>query len=103
MSERLPGDEFTSTSGGVSFYPDTQTGEQYVTPMEVTYRGGRETRISPTSRIDRAVYSYLGAIRALGRTRVSAEEIASRLGIPQEQAEASLKRLQTKGVRILTR
>jgi hypothetical protein len=47
-----------------------------------------------------AVFAYIKAVRALGRTLVTASEIVESLGIPQKQVVAALTALKEKGVKL---
>jgi hypothetical protein len=47
-----------------------------------------------------AVYGYLQAIRALGRTTVGSTEVAQALKLPRTIVEQALRNLDSKGVRV---
>jgi hypothetical protein len=53
----------------------------------------------PPKDLEGAVYAYLQAMRSLGRTHVTPEDVASALGIPALSAMAALTALKNKGVR----
>lgn len=51
--------------------------------------------------IQRAVYAYIRAVRALGRTRLNTAEIADGLGIPTDWVNRAVTSLRRRGVRTL--
>jgi hypothetical protein len=51
--------------------------------------------------VENAVYAYIRAIRALGRTKISTGEIAEALLLPIEDVNSALSSLKRKGVRTL--
>lgn len=55
---------------------------------------------SPTKEIERAVYSYIRAMRAIGRTRLNTIEIARALGISPARVAQVVQGLSKKGVKI---
>lgn len=66
-----------------------------------------QSRVSPaprmeTSEIDNAVYAHMQAIRALGRTQVSSQEVARALGLPEAQVAAAAVRLKSKGIKVVS-
>jgi hypothetical protein len=58
---------------------------------------GRPSGVSKD--VEGAVYSYIKAVRALGRTRVSASEIAGALSLPTRTVLLALDKLQEKGIK----
>jgi hypothetical protein len=50
--------------------------------------------------LENAVYGYLQAVRALGRTEISASEIAAALSLPITEVMITLKALGSKGVKV---
>jgi hypothetical protein len=75
----------TGTSGGVVTYPVSE-----LLPLS---RAGMQA-------LENAVYGHIQAIRALGRTQVSASEIAAALSVPVSEVMQVLVTLNTKGVKI---
>lgn len=74
--------------------------------------GGESTKIPNTSTsapkktaasfdkaVENAVYGYIRAIRALGRTDVNTAEIAKALAIPLKQVDLAASKLRNKGVK----
>jgi hypothetical protein len=51
--------------------------------------------------VQNAVYAYIRAIRALGRTRINTSEIADALSLPIPEVNRALSSLKRKGVRAL--
>jgi len=49
--------------------------------------------------IEAAVYSYIQALRALGKTQVNTAEIARALGLPMSNVEKALPKLTERGIR----
>lgn len=52
-----------------------------------------------TEAIEAAVYSYIQALRALGKTQINTAEIARALGIPISIVASVLPKLSEKGIR----
>jgi hypothetical protein len=50
--------------------------------------------------IEKAVYAYIRALRALGRTKVGTVEIARALDIPMEEVVNAITTLKAKGVKV---
>ncbi len=50
--------------------------------------------------VENAVYGYIRAIRALGRTNITTGEISRALEIPLEQVDAAVSNLKNKGVKV---
>jgi hypothetical protein len=53
----------------------------------------------PEAKVDSAVYSYIRAMRAIGKTRLNTAEIAAALGLPEATIRNAAARLSDKGVR----
>jgi len=51
--------------------------------------------------LERAIFAFMQARRALGVTRVNSTEIARALQLPQRLVEQAVKRMSDKGVRVL--
>lgn len=64
---------------------------------------GRATRPrkAQATPIEDAVYAYVRALRALGRTTVSTSEIAQALSVPPSHVEAALGNLIARGVKVI--
>ena len=62
--------------------------------------------ISPRSRrsvpkeVENAVYGFIKAVRALGRTNITTGEISRALEIPLKQVDAAALNLKNKGVKV---
>lgn len=54
----------------------------------------------PRRALENAVYGHIQAVRALGRTEISASEIAAALSLPIRDVMSALNALQSKGVKI---
>ncbi len=70
----------------------------------VTVRGdGRLKRKRPVSDkdVEAAVYAYVRAVRALGRTSINTLEISKSLEIPLAKVEKTVSELRSKGIKTL--
>jgi hypothetical protein len=65
--------------------------------VTISGRSGRGRSTSPS--VDDAVFGYIRAVRALGRTEVNSIEVARALHLPQSEVDAALHRLRERGVR----
>lgn len=75
------------------------------TSTVTTVASSAATVIAPTAKpssraLQNAVYGHIRAIRALGRTQISASEIATVLSLPVRDVITALKALRGKGVKI---
>jgi hypothetical protein len=67
----------------------------------------RSTRLSKGNarsrqrKIERAVFSYIRAVRTLGRTKTNTAEVADALSLPVREVNLAIKALKTKGVKEL--
>jgi CRP-like cAMP-binding protein len=61
--------------------------------------GSASTAARGPKDLEAAVYAFLQAMRSLGRTHVTPEDVANGLGISASSAMAALSALQSKGVR----
>jgi hypothetical protein len=57
-------------------------------------------RVAVSKALENAVYSYIRAVRALGREQVTASEIASALSLSVSDVVKALVALRNKGVKI---
>ena len=53
--------------------------------------------------VESAVYSYIQAVRALGRTQITANQIAVTLSLSPAEVTNVIEKLHTKGVKIISR
>jgi hypothetical protein len=65
--------------------------------FSVSVTGPRPKRGEKT--IETAVYTYIQALRSLGKTQVNTAEIATALGVPVSSVARVLPKLSEKGVR----
>lgn len=56
---------------------------------------------SANKKIENAVYAYIRAVRALGRTSIGASEIADALSLSVNEVKAALDALTDKGVKVI--
>ena len=59
----------------------------------------RARRLVRSKGIQNAVYAYIRAIRALGRTEINTSEVASALSLPVAAVNRAISSLKKKGVR----
>jgi hypothetical protein len=90
---------FPSTSGTASTAAPTTTTATVSVGAKATVTVSAR-RIS-ASDLQNAVYAHIQAVRALGKTKITPEEIARALGLPLSTVEGSLSALQSKGVKVL--
>lgn len=77
-------------------YPASTPGNEE-TIVHVT---GSFPKINPQA-IENAVYAYISAVRALGRTSISTSEIAVALGVSAPLVESTLEALKARNVKIV--
>jgi hypothetical protein len=51
--------------------------------------------------VQNAVYAYIRAVRALGRTEINTREVAAALSLPVVKVDGAISSLKKKGVRVL--
>lgn len=73
--------------------------EQFQVQVDDIPRARRPTRASKN--IQNAVYAYIRAIRALGRTEINTSEVADALSLPVAEVNRAISSLKKKGVRAL--
>jgi len=80
--------------------PNYVTSSDAATVIDFTIynTGGIATQPAPS--IENAVYSYLQAIRALNRTRVTTYEIALALSVQEAAVVSVISALKVKGVKV---
>jgi hypothetical protein len=66
----------------------------------VSFPGVERETAKPSRDIEGAVYSFVRALRATGRTKVSPSEIAAALSLPPTEVMTALRALEKKGVKI---
>lgn len=87
----------------------TSTLNRLVLSTESTTKG--QFQVSEVARVRRpvranknvqnAVYAYIRAVRALGRTKITTAEVADALSIPVVEVNGALSSLKKRGVRAL--
>jgi len=75
------------------------TEEQVQVPVNVVLRSRRSIRRSKST--ENAIYAYIRAIRALGRTNVNTLDIADALSLSVSEVNRALSSLKKKGVKTL--
>jgi hypothetical protein len=89
----------TPASGEMTFSTSTPSSSHGYTQVVVP----DHLQFAPKSSdrgIETAVYNYIRAIRALGRTTLGVIEIAKALSLTVEQVQGTLQSLHSKGVKI---
>jgi len=76
---------------------ESTTKEQFQVPDIPRTR--RPVRV--VTSVQNAVYAYIQAIRALGRTEINTSEIADALSLPVAEVNRAISSLRKKGVRAL--
>lgn len=89
----------TTASTGQAGLISGTTGTSATVIITVSSSPQRSGRATPSNDLEGAVYTYLQAMRALKRTYVTADDVASALGISLSSAMAALTSLKSKGVR----
>jgi CRP-like cAMP-binding protein len=75
-----------------------------MTPRQVVVEGGPRVRRSAaraSKSVENAVYSYMRAVRTLGRTKITTDEVADALALSVREVNSALSSLKKKGVRAL--
>jgi hypothetical protein len=99
----------TANTGPLTMFPSTSVTASTTAPMTVTTTTSVGAKATVTvsahkvsaSDLQEAVYAHIQAVRALGKTKITPEDIARALELPLSTVEGSLSALQTKGVKVL--
>lgn len=78
---------------------ESTTREQF--QVDNTPRSHVRRPIRASKRVQNAVYAYIRAIRALGRTKINTSEIADSLSISTAEVNRAISALKKNGVRAL--
>jgi hypothetical protein len=91
----------TSTAGTTVTISSTTSGVTITKVAVATPRttGAEPQAASEAENLERAIYGYIQAIRALGRETATSAEIAKALSLPESKVVAVLPTLRRKGVR----
>jgi|HubBroStandDraft_5_1064220.scaffolds.fasta_scaffold1207243_1 hypothetical protein len=89
----------TSTLSHLILSTDSSTKEQF--QVNETPRVHRRLAGASAKKVQNAVYAYLRAIRALGRTGINTGDVAMALSLPVGDVNKALSALKKKGVRVL--
>ena len=87
----------TSTLNHLVLSTESATREQF--QVSDTPRVRRPRRASAS--VQNAVYAYIRAIRALGRTKITTSEVADALSLSVADVNRAISSLEKKGVRVL--
>lgn len=99
----------SANTGPLTMFPSSSVTVSTVTPTTVTatVSVGAKSTVTVTARkisasdLQEAIYAHIQAIRALGKTRVTPEEIARALDLSVSTVEGAVAALQSKGIRVL--
>jgi predicted HTH transcriptional regulator len=97
-----------NNTGPLTMFPSTATTVVTSVPLTLTINGIRSKGTPPTTtrkakapNIESAVYAYIQAVRALGKTKITPEEIAAALDISISDVRGTIEALKNKGVKAL--
>jgi hypothetical protein len=101
----------TANTGPLTMFPSTSNTASTTTPAAATTTAtvsiGAKATVTVSARkvkapnIESAVYSHIQAVRALGKTKITPEEIAAALGLSISDVRGTIEALKTKGVKVL--
>lgn len=99
----------TANTGPLTLFPSIATTSTTSSPLTTTVtisvgaKGAAtvSTRKVSTSALENAVYAHIQAVRALGKTKISPEEIARALHLPLSTVQQSISALQSKGIKVI--
>jgi hypothetical protein len=99
----------TTANTGLALFPATPSVSATSVPLTGNVSISVRTKTNVTvstgkvsaADLESAVYAYIQAVRALGKTKITPEEIAQALNLPVSAVEQSLSALQSKGVRVI--
>ena len=93
----------------IAYIEDSDPVQSTVTLGKSSGTGSQEVGKTTTARkkstpsdtkVEGAVYAYIRAVRALGRTRTNTADIALALGLSRKTVERTIVRLNEKGVKV---
>jgi hypothetical protein len=90
----------TNTANRLTLSSESTTSGQFIAHDVPRKRRSPNSR-NASKNVQNAVYAYVRAIRALGRTQVISTEIASALSLTTAQVNSALSSLRKKGVKPL--
>ena len=90
------------TNLGCQVSRTTANGE-FVAPQKQVVQSRKKSTAKKVVNVESAVYSYIQAVRALGKTRLTANEIARTLSLSPFEVSVAIDKLSTKGVKIVSR
>ena len=90
----------------------SNTSNRLILSTECANPGGFQVSVNPrhrtlaprtrdAKRVENAVYAYIRAVRALGRTKLITAEIADALSLSTVEVNEAISSLKEKGVRVL--
>ena len=74
----------------------TTPGQFVISDIPLVRRSARSSKM-----VQNAVYAYIRAVRALGRTKITTTEVADALSLPVIEVNRALSSLKKRGVRAL--
>ena len=90
----------TNTLNLLVLSTDSSEGEQITIPVVNSPRRRARRASHSAERLQSAVYAYIRAIRALGRTQINTLEIAAALSLSLAEVNRAISSLGKKGVKV---
>jgi biotin operon repressor len=87
----------TATDAKLRFSAPTKSASTVVTRTASTGRGQGTARLKA---VDTAVYSHIQAMRALGVTTISSDQLARSLALPRSVVDSAVSRMRDRGVKV---
>jgi hypothetical protein len=101
----------TANTGPLTMFPAATNTVSATTPAPttntVTVSMGTKATVTVTARkitaadMQDAIYTHIQAVRALGKTKITPEEIARALELPVSTVEGAISTLKNKGVKVI--
>jgi hypothetical protein len=91
--------KFSSTTDRLVLSTEYTTPGRFAVSDMPRFRGSR--RVSKSASVQNAVYAYIRAVRALGRTKIGTAEVAGALSLSTREVNGALSSLKKRGVKAL--
>ena len=90
----------SSSSTSNKLFLSTESATKYYFDVDVQASGHKQTLNALTrKKVQNAVYGYIRAVRALGKTEINTVQIAKALSLSPEDVKRAVTTLKKKGVR----
>jgi len=83
--------------------PITSTSASVIQQKKIIRTTNKPKTLKDVLNVESAVYSYIQAMRALGKTQLTANQIAVTLSLSLSEVTNVIEKLHTKGVKIISR